>query len=339
MTREPSPLVIPVQSEVSCFSAKLPGLQVAWDSTSLTTLKDCPRKYFYRFVLGYEPLGESVHLKFGILMHRALETYHRSIEHGRTHAQAVRDAIRVCLRESGRYETTAVTGPENAPGDHSTRRWRPWRSDHDQKNLPNLIRSVVWYFEHYEHDPLKTVILDNGKPAVELSFRFDLNIKANTTGESYIYAGHLDRLATDSMGEWVVDAKTSRNALNDYFFASFRPNNQMTGYSMAGKIVWHRPIRGVIVDGIQVCKNHSDFARGNTPRTETELQQWHYDLSFWLGQAELYAKAQNWPMNDTACGHYGGCPFQPICSSPQKLMGQILQSEYQYSRWNPLESR
>ena len=43
----------------SPFSA--PGVQWAWDSTSLGTFKDCPRKYFYTLVMGYRARGESVH--------------------------------------------------------------------------------------------------------------------------------------------------------------------------------------------------------------------------------------------------------------------------------------
>ena len=56
------------------LSSTLPTLQIAWDSTSLKDLI-CPRKYYYQMIEGWRPKGESVHLKFGIHYHDALELY------------------------------------------------------------------------------------------------------------------------------------------------------------------------------------------------------------------------------------------------------------------------
>ena len=42
-----------------------------------------------------------------------------------------------------------------------------------------LVRSVVWYLDEYKDDPLKTAMLPDGKPAVELSFMlpvFDVRV-------------------------------------------------------------------------------------------------------------------------------------------------------------------
>jgi hypothetical protein len=42
-----------------------------------------------------------------------------------------------------------------------------------------LVRSVVWYLDEYRDDPLKTALLPDGKPAVELSFLlpvFDIEV-------------------------------------------------------------------------------------------------------------------------------------------------------------------
>jgi hypothetical protein len=42
-----------------------------------------------------------------------------------------------------------------------------------------LVRSVVWYCDEYKDDPLRTAMLPNGKPAVELSFMlpvFDIEV-------------------------------------------------------------------------------------------------------------------------------------------------------------------
>ena len=55
----------------------LPGtnIQYAWDSTSLGLLKTCPRKYQYEMIEGWGTRDESIHLRFGIEYHTALQDY------------------------------------------------------------------------------------------------------------------------------------------------------------------------------------------------------------------------------------------------------------------------
>ena len=71
-------------SEPAAQSPFLPGthIQYAWDSTSLGYLKTCPRLYQYTMIDGWGTTAESIHLRFGIELHKALEDYERSIAAG-----------------------------------------------------------------------------------------------------------------------------------------------------------------------------------------------------------------------------------------------------------------
>ena len=40
--------------------------------------------------------------------------------------------------------------------------------------------------------------------------------------------------------------------------------------------------------------------------------------------AESYAEADYWPMNDTACGMYGGCRFRGVCSKSPQVRERFL---------------
>src|SRR5438046_4651295 len=51
------------------------GMQLAWDSTSMGLLKECPRKYQLSILEGWTPKRTSVHLLFGLWYHGALERY------------------------------------------------------------------------------------------------------------------------------------------------------------------------------------------------------------------------------------------------------------------------
>src|SRR6267142_97765 len=71
------------------FSKLVPGLQLAWDSTSFGALKRCARYYELGIMRGYAPRAESVHLVFGIEFHAALELYDRLRTDGLEHEPAL----------------------------------------------------------------------------------------------------------------------------------------------------------------------------------------------------------------------------------------------------------
>src|SRR5207253_8848466 len=74
----------------------LPGtkIQFAYDSTSLGYLKTCPRLYQYIMLEGYSTRDESIHLRFGIEYHQALQDYAITRAKGIKHEDAIHDTIR-----------------------------------------------------------------------------------------------------------------------------------------------------------------------------------------------------------------------------------------------------
>lgn len=307
----------------SSFSQAIPGLQVAWDSTSMGQLKTCPRLYYYSIVLGYFPKGSSIHLEFGLRYHAALETYDHARAAGLDWRSGVRAALVRCLRDTWNYELN-----------------RPWSSDDPNKNRLTLVRSVIWYLDQFRDDPAETLILASGKPAVELSFRFPTEYMA-PDGQPFMMCGHLDRVATLAGSPYIFDRKTTKFGLDDRFFAQFTPNNQMSTYAFAGKIIYSLPIQGIIIDGVQVLVGGSRFARAPISRTPGQLDEWYREWGHWVTLASEYAEANYWPMNDKACGNYGGCPFLSICSKDPAVRSKWLNNHALFVRriWDPLQVR
>src|SRR5882757_7769861 len=104
--------------------------------------------------------------------------------------------------------------------------------------------------------------------------------------QPYLLCGHLDRVVTFNDDIYVMDRKTTTSTPGDYYFDQFEPNNQMTLYTLAGKVVLDSPIRGVIIDAAQVAIDFSRFTRGITYRTQDNLEEWLKDLRFWFAKAE-----------------------------------------------------
>lgn len=292
------------------------GVQFAWDSTSLGLLKECPRKYQYSILWGYAPRAESVHLIFGIHYHKALEVYDHHRAKGLSHEEAIHLATFRALCDT----------------------WG-WNSDDSYKNRKTLVRSVVWYLDRFgEKDTAETLILANGAPAVELSFRFELPAWT-PWGEPYLLSGHLDRLARFGGDLWVMDRKTTKQSLAFNYFDKFNPDNQMSLYTLASRVVWASPVKGVIIDGAQVAVGFTRFQRGFTLRTDDQLKEWLDHTIYFVKQAEGFAAADFWPMNDKACGNYGGCPFRPICAKASSVRKQWLEADYAHRLWDPLAVR
>lgn len=324
----------------------LPGtyIQYAWDSTSLGYLKTCPRLYQYQMIEGWGGREESVHLTFGILYHNALQNYDLFRTDGLAHDDALAEALRQLLIESMDFDP-----------DQTERAGK-------YKNRWSLVRTVIDYLDKFADDPAKTYVLENGKPAVELSFRFELDwgpraslspqytedygdpeCIGQTYTQSYILCGHLDRVVEFSGELFVMDHKTTTSTPGPYYFNQYAPNNQMTLYTIASQVVLEAPVKGVIIGAAQLLIDESRFVRGFTFRTQDQLNEWLNDLHYWFATAEQFATAGYWPMNDTACDKFGGCRFREICSKSPGVRETFLKSNFTQlppeERWNPLRAR
>lgn len=296
------------------------GVQYAWDSVSLGLLKTCPRKYQLSMVLNWQPKERSYHLDFGIYYHTAIETWLKAKALGADYESACRTAIRRALVDSFGFKGGIRKGiPDNA------------------KTRQTLIRALVWYFEHYRSDPCVPILLSNGKPAVELSFRFEV-------GHDLMLSGHLDTIVKFGDLHYVMDHKTSGSTITgasaQYFFKGFNPDNQMTLYSTAAKIAFQSPVNGVIIDACQLMVGGVEFNRGMTYRSAAQLDEFLAGVYTYRRMAELYHRQGFWPMNETACGNYGGCAFRDICGKSPQVRERFLRTEFTQDKpWNPLESR
>jgi len=320
----------------SCFLSGT-SIQYAWDSTSLGYLKTCPRMYQYIMIEGWGSRDESIHLRFGIEYHTALQDYAVARARGTAHEDALHETVRLL---HGRVFD-----------------WLPDRNSRagKYKNRETIVGLVIDYLDHFVDDPAETFILEDGRPAVELSFRFELDwgpLGASNLEETggwshkqpYLLSGHLDRVVNFADSLYVMDRKTSLSTLSSYYFNQWSPSNQMTLYTLAGKIMLNSPIKGVIIDAAQVLlEKPNSFQRGFTYRTDDQLDEWLVDLRYWLHNAETYATNGYWPQNDTSCDKFGGCKFREVCSRSPQVREQYLKATFDKlepdERWNPLRSR
>lgn len=315
--------------------------QYAWDSTSLGLLKTCPRKYQLSILETWIPSERALPLSYGIAVHECQETFYQVLAEAKAQGSptpkldALREAVRHALAFGGAYfhdETTGVDG-----------KFIPW-APVDKNNIrtrETLVRTVIWYHLNYWDDPISTITLANGKAAVELSFRYGIQQYA-PDGTEYLLCGHLDRLTKLSDRKvYDVDYKTTQHTLDTKWFSQFTPHNQMSGYDFGVNVIYGPEAGGVIVSGIQIGVTFSRFLRGFAYRTAGQREEWIRSTIAWIKIAEgLTLSGGDFPMDDTACSHYGGCHFQGICGrDPSVRKNLLLGKGFVQKQWDPLQVR
>ena len=294
------------------------GIQFAFDSTSIGLWKTCPRKYYYSIILGYEPRIMAPPLAFGIAFHTVMETWEKLLSHQVDKHTAFTRVVRLA----------GLLGDRLPSGDNS-------------RSKETLVRSVVWYLDNFWEDKAITVILPNGKPAVEMHFKLPF---MNYSGQEVFICGHIDRLAQWQGKVYVSDFKTSKYQLDNRFFSQFKPNTQLPLYLTACHIIAESiqdfpSAHGVIIDGIQLGVNFTRCARHVIEFSLEEINEYIIDLQYWIKQAMDACKENYFPQNSESCQKYSGCHFLEICSKSPARRQVYLDGSFVKRVWHPLQPR
>jgi hypothetical protein len=309
------------------------GAQFAWDATSLKAASTCQRYYYYMMIENLAERIKSVHLIFGGHYAKALETYHKKMALGLTHDEATLFVIRETMINTWEHSRTKT-------GERIVNTGRQQEFNSATKTRESLIRTIIWYLEEFKNSDYQTLIFANGKAAVEQSFKIEF-------ANHLLYCGHLDRVLTSCGDNWIQDQKTTGSALGQYYFAQFDTDIQMSGYTFAGKAIFSIPVKGVMIDAVQVSDTYSLFMRGMTYRSEPIITEWHTEMLNLIEQTRQNTQAYRatldvtkFPRNLTACGNFGGCSFRDICSTTPSLRKRFADSNYnKRETWNPLVER
>lgn len=319
----------------------LPGstVQFAWDSVSLTSIMACPRRYKYQIIDGLVPNnpGIAIALVFGILFHKGLQIYHETKAHpavAGNHDAAVFGAVRELLK----MPATASLPTDDDVDELAERT----DEDDDGITLRNskirtryyLIRALVWYLEHYRDDPVHTIHLASGRPAVELSFRLPLDI--DIAGTPLLLCGHIDRGVEFNNQLFSGDYKTTKS-LTRQWFQLFSLSHQMSGYTLAGTSILDKPVSGCMIDAVALQVGQVKLNRGFTNRTPGQIGEYLSQLKWVTNQAQRYAETGDYPLNTTSCFF---CEFKDICAQAPEFRDRYIRQNYTMRPgWNPLENR
>jgi len=336
------------------------GIQFVWDSTSLKTADSCQVKYNLQILQGWQPKGEAVHLRFGQHYATALEHFYKRVfVDGEDEETATIGVVEEALTDTWEFPVCPECEGSGRVPDHSyaeegieiddpnpmkdcpnctgTGRslegGKPWDSMHNLKTRESLIRSIVWYLDHFSDEPLPIVLSPEGVPLVEHSFLLPVD-------NGIVFSGHLDRVVNYSDGIWIMDQKTTGSTISPRYFDSYNPDHQMSMYSFAGKAIFATPVTGVIIDAAQIAVGFTRFERGFTTRTVAQLDEWYDDTMELIEATRTATRNQHFRHNPMSCGNYGGCPFRGICGRSPEVREQFLKGGFDKTEgWDPAARR
>lgn len=284
------------------------------DNTALAAFMMCPRKYYYSMVLNRRRDGvPTPSLCYGSGWHVAMETNYRAPSE--LSADELVDLVRLTVG-------------------------RRWQGSTDLEDYRTFDRCIVEYERYLDKyglpwtEPGKTV----GWPANPM---VEIAVELQIPGARHPYTGKLDRIIEVNGQYLIEDHKTASMMRNDYF-KMFEMDNQMIGYSVLAELVTGAQIAGVRINAHIVRKSDSVFERRTIPFTQERLRAWNQNYDRWLARIEWAMedpKPESFPQNFAACaGKYGMCTYADVCAMPPRLQQVTLETYYNESPWNPLET-
>lgn len=292
------------------------------DSSKMQTLQSCPRKFFFRHILGFENEEPNIHLAFGSAWHEAMEHMMNSLLPGRGYPND--EVGRAFLKFRQMYEEkfpSILLGETLSPN----------------KSILSAFQALEAYASQYATDDFDTLWTEIAGTVPIASDRI-IHFK-------------VDSIIRDSQGlVWSMEHKTSGRNTNAWR-EQWRIKFQIGCYSHVLHCLAFEPgeVEGIIINGAFFYKNDQKFLRIPVRRTEKDMLAWldqanHlYDYLEWNMESLCEAKVSDptigcFHHNAESCAVMFGCDYPGLCemANPLTLLEyDSLPPGYTQRFWDP----
>jgi len=272
------------------------------DHTATKCFKECPRKYFYRMVLGRTPpegKWQSV-FAWGSALHKYLEILYETGDPG----AAAQTAIKL------------FRSPTNPSFEFQSK----------ERFILTVAKLSAMYNEEKKNGIIRV-------EAIEQPFSFVLP-------DGVSIGGRWDQLIRWNGRIWIRDWKTTSKQIQ-YFKQGLEPNDQAIRYIYAASCLQHgmdengypnRVIDGVLFTAIYNTKTVGpDVQNIPSSRTMVQVKRWLDEQLFIHKQMAACREADVWPMHEVSCSF---CDYRQVCTQPSEAsMENMLRTQYLLQPW------
>lgn len=268
------------------------------DSTKLETFKECPRMFFYKYVLGWEPEFTSHDLVFGQAWHIAMEYL---LLHGYGMEQVI-NAHELFATHYERHFPIEVQG------------------DLEPKSSAGALLALTHYAARYgAEDSLLRVHYTEIAGTISVLKGRILHFRMDTVAEDQQHGVFsLEHKTTKTLERTFVDKWSLHNQPNLYTHVLYClfPTDSVYGVIINGTALYKQ--------GPRTKKPPAEFKRVPCRRTPEMMNVWIHNLDRWLD--DLYDEYNRlmstedsadfmsaFKQNDASCTHYWGCQYHDFC--------------------------
>lgn len=286
-----------------------------YDSTKVQDYLDCPRSYFFKYVLGWRPIEPNVHLEFG-------QAWHLAMEHLLCFGYSNKSCLDAYAKLAKYYrkffseETDALRYPK-VPG--------------------NALAAIAQYVSAYKNDAFNVLYTEiaGTVPITEedvIHFRMD-SIMENQDGLvqslEHKTGSQLSRQWRD---QWAQSVQTG--TYNHVLYCLFPPEK----------------VYGTVINGTIFNKKQIQFERVPARRPREMMNDWYWSMIQYVAEIkwdmERLKKCSPkdnvlmcFRKNPQSCTKYFGCEFHDFCCAWPNPLAKCDQApfDYQIVYWNPAD--
>jgi len=297
------------------------------DSSKLTTYMDCPRWFFWNYVLGWRPMGNSVDLVCGTGWH------------------LIQEHLLASIRDHGCYTPEAVEAGYSAFLEYYSQHFEPYEWLNLAPKDPGTVRDALDQYVAKYNALDKFEVLH-----IEVAGKVPIHLQ---TGAVYYFK--MDAILRHPDGYlFIMDHKTSK-VCSRQWLDRWATSFQLGGYLFATHLMYpEEELWGAIVNGVFLRKKgigQDGLQRIPTQRSLTNIDGWLWTANEWIARLKhdfdclatctkddpiLYA----FPQNPEACTKYRGCPYRDFCVSwdnPLRELDRGVQPGMMVEFWDPRE--
>lgn len=279
------------------------------DASKTQDYMTCPRKYFFRHVLGWsneisaDTGVKNIHLEFGTAWHLAMEVL---LDQGYT-AEACMNAFDVFME----YYREAF----------------PAEMDefHKPKTPENVLRALPQYCAKYRQDDFELLHMETaGSVPIDDDRLVYFKCDAICRGPNGIFSlEHKtgSRFGTSWGAQW--RQKMQMGVYSHVLYCMY-PESEVYGIVVNGAFFANAPV--MKRDGTpRAGSRDNEFHRVPVRKTLEHMDAWHKEISFWFDSIDrdhqMLAETDDgdavmcaFPKNTESCTKYGICPYMDQCS-------------------------
>lgn len=283
------------------------------DSSKIQCFMDCPRKFFFRYVLGWTSEEPNIHLVFGSAWHEAMEHF---MNNGLKKEQIFLAFDKLRKKYKEEYPNEFM------------------EPDHYAKNLDNGLEALGEYARQWrpvdEFDTLYTEI----SGSVPITEEILLFVK-------------LDTIVRETDGSiWSMEHKTTGRKTQSWM-NKWTSKIQTGSYSHFLNILYPDDFEGIKINGSILRKKNNEFLRIPVRLNTKQMNQWLWEVRHWVEQIRWnyreLAKASKeddvlraFPRNTESCCKFG-CDHPELCNLMSNPLRRMEEPPLGYKKefWDP----